>query len=269
MDPLPSPGAPAPARPLVPREHGAYGQLLFPLATALALGRPGLASAALAVAAGLAFVAHEPLLVLLGQRGARARREDRPRARRALAALGLGAAACAAAGLALAPPAARLALALPAALAGAVGALVLLHREKTLAGELVVAAALSSAGLPVALAGGVPLPRAAAAWVAWVLALAAATLGVRVVLARGRAKGGRTAGGAAHAAATVLLVAAGFALAARLGVPAGAAWALLPMALLSLVACLGRVPARRLRELGWAVVGAAAVTMAALVASLR
>jgi hypothetical protein len=36
---------------LLPREHGAYAELGLPLVTGLALGRPGPASAALAVAA--------------------------------------------------------------------------------------------------------------------------------------------------------------------------------------------------------------------------
>src|SRR5689334_17708106 len=62
---------------MIPREHGAYGQLLVPLITALAIGRPGVAAVALAVAIVAAFLAHEPLLVLLGQRGARVARDRR------------------------------------------------------------------------------------------------------------------------------------------------------------------------------------------------
>src|SRR5437762_3573628 len=100
-----------PARPrsLAPKEHGAYGQLGLPLVTGLAMGRPGVAAAALAVAAAAAFVAHEPLLILAGQRGTRARREEGPRAARRLAVLGAAAAISGGAGLALAPSPARLA----------------------------------------------------------------------------------------------------------------------------------------------------------------
>ena len=58
---------------MLPREHGAYGQLLLPVLTAMAMGRPTLAAVALAASAAAAFVAHEPLMVLIGRRGARAR----------------------------------------------------------------------------------------------------------------------------------------------------------------------------------------------------
>src|SRR5512146_2750682 len=60
---------------LLPREHGAYGQFLFPIATALVLGNRGLSAVALTVATSAVFVAHEAVLVLLGQRGGRAARQ--------------------------------------------------------------------------------------------------------------------------------------------------------------------------------------------------
>src|SRR5262245_26094413 len=75
-------------RSLAPREHGAYAELGLPIATALSMGRPGLSPVLLAVAAGAMFAAHESLLVVLGQRGARAQREDGSRAARALTLLG-------------------------------------------------------------------------------------------------------------------------------------------------------------------------------------
>src|SRR5262245_28487506 len=65
---------------MLPREHGAYGQLLFPLVTALAVGWPTVAAYGLAVAGIALFVAHEPLLVVMGQRGVRAEREQTRRA---------------------------------------------------------------------------------------------------------------------------------------------------------------------------------------------
>ncbi|HET7503266.1 MAG TPA: YwiC-like family protein [Kofleriaceae bacterium] len=58
-------------RSLWPREHGAYVQLLAPLATAMVATRPTIAGAAIAAGACLAFLASEPLRVLLGARGAR------------------------------------------------------------------------------------------------------------------------------------------------------------------------------------------------------
>ena len=47
---------------MLPKEHGAYGQLLFPIATALAIGHPGPGAALLSAAALCAFLGHEPLV---------------------------------------------------------------------------------------------------------------------------------------------------------------------------------------------------------------
>ena len=67
---------------LIPREHGAYGQLLMPLLVSLVIGGAAAGALALAAAAVAAFLAHEPLLVLLGQRDGRASRDRNADARR-------------------------------------------------------------------------------------------------------------------------------------------------------------------------------------------
>jgi hypothetical protein len=267
LETAPSPVA-SPQRALVPREHGAYGQLAMPLLTALAIGRPGAAALLLTAATVLAFVAHESLLVVTGQRGRRALEVDGPRARRTLALLGGLALAAGAIGVALAPPAARAALPLPAVLVVAVGWLVVRRLEKTIAGEILVGAALSSGGLVVALAGGAGVREGVACWLTWVLAFGAATLAVQVVLERARSKGRRDPG-LAHAGAALLLVAVAVAGSALAGLPWAAPVALVPTALLSLVVCLARFSPRRLRELGWAMVGSSVLTMVLLVAGLR
>ena len=171
-------------RPLLPREHGAWGQLAMPLLSGLLVGGATPASLLLAAATVLGFLAHEPWLVALGHRGVRAASQDGPRARRAMRRLLAGAAAAALAGAWLAPPAARWALLLPAALSAAVIGLVLARRERTVPGELTVVTAFATAGLVVALAAGAP-PRVAAAIAAtWALAFATSVLAVQVVLAR-------------------------------------------------------------------------------------
>src|SRR5512142_1044751 len=210
-------------RTLIPHEHGAWGQLLLPLVCGLALGRLTAAALLLAAAVVLFFVAHEPLLVVLGQRGARVRAEHGPRARRWLGVLLAAAGAAGVAGLALAPAAARAAVLVPVALAGAVAWLVWRKREKTVLGEVTIAAALASAAAAVALAGA--------------------------------------AGPAGLAAAAAALAASGF--------PAALPVAAAPTLLISLAVCLGRVTPRRLRPLGWALVGSSMVTLAVLVAGLR
>ncbi|HET9598021.1 MAG TPA: YwiC-like family protein [Anaeromyxobacteraceae bacterium] len=255
-------------RALFPREHGAYGQLLMPLATGLALGRPGAAALLIAYAFVVAFVAHESLLVLLGQRGRRALEGDGPVARRVLAILGVQALGAGGAGLVLAPAAARWAVVAPAVLVAAVAWLVVTRREKTIAGEITVGAALSSGGLVVALASGASLRASAAAWLTWVLAFAAATLAVQVVLERARSKGARDPG-LRHLALVVALAASAFGAVPAAGLPLAAALALLPPAALAAAVCAAHLSARRLREVGWAMMGASVVTLAVLVAGLR
>jgi hypothetical protein len=240
----------------------------MPLLTGMALGRLTPGGLALAAAAVLAFAAHEPFLVALGQRGRRALEEDGARARLHVVRLGASSLVLGGAGLAFSPPAARQAALLPLALAIAVAWLVWRKLEKTVAGELLAAAALSSCGLPVALAGGAPLAAALAAWATWLAAFASATLAVQAVLSRSRSRGGRDRGRPAAAATLLLLSLAALAGAHRL-LPWAVALALLPMAALSLALCLLPIEPRRLREAGWGYISASVATMVVLLVGLR
>lgn len=265
--PTPPPAQP-PAASLLPREHGAYGQLAMPLLTGLALARPSAAAFALAAAFVLAFVAHEPMLVVLGQRGKRLRTEEGARAARLLAWLAGLAAVAGAVGIVLAPPAARVALLAPAALG--VGVLLLVWRrlEKTAAGELAVAAALSSCGAVVALAAGVPPGVAFAAFATWILAFGAAIAAVRAILLLLKTKGARDLRALAAALAIAILGGA-WAVAERTALPHAVAVALVPMVAASVALCAIHVPARRLKTVGWAIVAASTLTLVLLVVGLR
>lgn len=172
--------------PLAPREHGAYGQLGFPLLSALITGRPTVAALCLTAGTVAAFLGHEPVLVLLGQRGARAQREGAAEARRRLVACGSIGAVLGVAAVILAPPVARLAMLAPLVAGLLLLPFVLHGREKTLLGELAAVLALTSPGLPVALCSGVPLESALTQSAAWMLGFGAATLGVRAALAERR-----------------------------------------------------------------------------------
>ena len=259
---------PAPShRSLLPHEHGAYGQVALPLVCALSLGRPGTAAALLATGAFAGFLSYEPILVATGNRGRRAREEDGPRARRMAAGLLAAAVALAGAGFVLASPAARLASAVPPLLAIAIALLVRLELERTIAGEIAVAVALSSAGLPVAVASGVTPGTAAAAWLAWCLGFAATTLAVEVVLARAKAPA-RDPGPAA-AAGVLLLQGIAAALSAAGTVPAAVPLAVAPLAFASLAVIVLRVPARRLRVVGWTALAGSTAALAVLLVGLR
>jgi hypothetical protein len=251
---------------LWPREHGAWSQMALPLATALLLGRPGAAAWLLALAAALAFLGHEPALVLLGTRGARARAESGALARRMLLPLGAGALAAGLAGLWLAPAAARLAALAPAALALATALLARRRLEMTTGGEVVAGAAMAAAGLPVALAGGASPRAALAASLAWTLSFALAALAVEAVLARGR-PGARDLG--ARNAWLSAAVLGGSLLLPAAGLPWVVPLALFPIAAFAVGVCLGRVGPQRLRRLGWILVVATLAMLVLLAAGLR
>ena len=173
-------------RSLWPREHGAYGQLAAPLAGALLVHVPTLSAIALAVAACLAFLANEPLLVVLGQRGERMRASHGAAANRRLAALLAGAAVFAIAGLA-GSSAATLEVAVVAAVPGAcLVALAWSRRQHTLYGELLAAVAFSAAAAPVMVAAGMPIGEAFAIWAAWAIGYACSVAAVHRVLVRHR-----------------------------------------------------------------------------------
>jgi len=173
-------------RSLWPREHGAYAQLAAPLATALVLRAPGLPSILLAIAACCAFLANEPLLVVLGHRGPRLRERSGARARRRLAALGIAGAGAAAVGIALAP-AAAIAIAGASALpAAGLIALAWTRAERSIGGELLAAVALPGAAAPVAVASGLPWRQAAVLWGAWAIGYACTVAAVHRVIARHR-----------------------------------------------------------------------------------
>jgi len=270
---MPSPAeSPSPAGrgepSLLPREHGAWGQLATPLVTGLALGRPSASALLLVLGVVLAFLAHEPLLVVLGHRGRRVRDAAGDRALRRLAALGLAAAAAGGLALLLAPPVARLAALAPAALAAPVIPLAAARLEKTTPGELLVASALSACAAPVALAGGAPAAWGWGAAAAWFLSFAAATLPVRATLLWARTRGARetrplaAAGAAAIGAGALALAGAGL-------LPWPAALGVLPTALAATVVALLRLPPQRFTAVGWSLVGASVVALAVMVVGFR
>lgn len=252
-----------PPRSLWPREHGAYGQLFVPLVGALALAHARPAAVLLALAVSAVFLAHEPALVVLGHRGARAQRVDGPRARRRLALLGLGALASGVAGWTLAPPEARWACGLPLALATVLAPFVLARRERTFAGELVAACALCSCALPVQLAGGAPVALAAAVVATWAISFCSATFAVRGVIAAGKRRPS-----AALRSAAVGLAAVGMLLLAHApGSPT--TWlAVGPFGLLGLALAVAPPRPRHLHALGWGLMAASVVSLGTLLFGL-
>jgi len=239
----------------------------MPLVCGLALGTPSLPGVALAAGAFAAFFAHEPLLVVLGQRGRRARVEDGPRALRRLALLGGAAILLGALGLVLAPQDARTAAVIPLSLTLGLVGLVLRKQEKTTAGEAIAATALSSAAMPVALACGASWTQAGLAWLAWSLSFLLATLGVRGVIARNKHQGRLLSNIAIVTAIAVMGATAGLWFAGSL--PAAVPLGVAPFAVLALAGSLMPVHTKHLRRVGWGLIAASVATLGVLIATLR
>jgi YwiC-like protein len=253
---------------LLPREHGAYGQLAFPLIAVMGGGAPGPPALALAIAFMAGFILHEPLLVLLGQRGQRARREQEDAAIRTAVWMG------ATAGLSLAlavyqmRPGARWTVLVPIAFALATVPMVVQRRQKTTTGELHVALALGSCALPAGVASGLSAQEATSCWFVLTLGFWAATLAVRATIALQRREPSATA----RTGAVVLAIAAPFAamwMSSRFAVHPLLWIATLPLSAMALVFAATPPSARRLRTVGWTLVGASAATTILLIALTR
>ncbi len=252
------------ANPLLPREHGAYGQLAVPLATGLVLGRFHLPAVFCATAAVAAFLAHEPLLVELGHRGPKAKREHGTAARIMLMRTLAIACLFGAAGFATAPGLALLA-GLPAfALGTLVLVLVFRRKERSLLGEVLVSITLAAALVPVALAGGAELPRAIGAVVVVAGGFTLVTASVRGVIARSKRDGSAALAWIAGAAAPLAVLAAY--LTTRANVRLGVALGLAPFAAFAVVMAVTRVGPRALTRLGWSLVAASVLASIAVVA---
>lgn len=251
------------ARSLWPREHGAYVQLLVPLVTALLATGATWAGGMLALGAGLAFLASEPLRVVLGGRGPRLRELAGARARSRLALLATLAVIAGGSGLALAP---RPTLWLAAALAPLIGFVMLASRRGTIhtvVGECVAAIALAGAGAPVAVAGGIGLRDALVMWAAWSLAYAATVVVVQHVIAHHRRASSR-----ADARSRIAVVLLCGTLAAWIAAFPLASFAL-PLVIAAVLVLIWVPRATRLRAIGIAFLASSVVAALCAITTIR
>jgi len=175
--------------PIFPREHGAYGQLAFPILTSFFVAGVSAAALLIAVSVVAGFLAHEPLLVLLGHRGARARRDLRRQAAAALLIEGTVAGLGGVLALSLAPAIVRWSSIVPLGAAALLAIAIALEHEKRAFGEVAVALTFSSVAVPLCLAAGAPLRPALSVALAFAAIFVTATLAVRVVILRVRGGG--------------------------------------------------------------------------------
>ena len=259
------------ARVLLPREHGAYGQISLPLATAF--GVAGFSSAGVlfsaAVVAG--FLAHEPAAIVLGFRGARAKRElGSP----AVFSLGVCLMVCCAAMIAAATAIdaeVRWSLLVPAIPAAVLAATQNAGREKTRDGELLAALSFAGVAVPVVLAAGAPPAAALAVAIPFALLFVASTLAVRVVIVRVRS-GGDPREATVTRRATLTLAISSIVL---FGALTAVEWlmpsvliASTPGLLMAAVVAVRPPSPTRLRALGWSLVGVSMLTAVLVVSTL-
>lgn len=258
-------------RTLLPREHGAYAQMAFPLVTALVTCGTSLAAMAWTTFVAAAFVMHEPMFVALGRRGRRLHRERGRHARLATVVIAALATVSLVFAIAAAPAGIRWTAVVPAVPALVVAIAIAADREKSAAGELAVAVTFSAAALPAATFAGGPVTAGLVIATTFALVFAAAVLAVRTVVLGMRAGG---APQAVRATSTVI----------RWGAPVAAfgVWAALghhvspwilpgaagPALLFAEIVAHVRPSAARLRTLGWSIVGVSTFASVVLIAGL-
>lgn len=252
------PPTPGRRRPVLPREHGAYALLLFPLASALLLGAPGGAAAALAVATVLGFLVHPAIVDLASAHRGRSRR---PRAVLALAGLGATTALVA---LVLAPSLARVAFGAFVVGTTCLAGLAAMGHQRSAAFEALAAVVLPSSALPVAIAAEVLPARALACWSIWAVGFLAGCISVRSTIAKRRPP---------HAWVLPTLLASavlGCALSLSNGQVPQSAWlSMAPLVGASILFVACPPHPRYLRATGWAMASASTVTLAIIVGTLR
>jgi YwiC-like protein len=257
---------------LLPREHGAYGQLLFPLVTAYAVA--GVSAPALLIGASAlaGFLAHEPMLVLIGRRGPRAQRDQRAPAIGALAITCTIAALSSIVAFVLAAAAIRWWLLLPLVPGSVLATAIVAGHEKRTTGEVAVALTFACVAVPVCLASGASLRQALSVAIAFASIFVTLTLAVRVVILRVRGGGDVRAERVTRAAVLVmspaLLTALAWTTARRL-----TPWPALAAAAPGLIAALWivwRPPSpTHLRTVGWTLIAISAAAAVILVVGSR
>ena len=257
---------------VLPKEHGAYGQMAFPILTALAIGGLSVPAILTAVAAIAAFLGHEAVAVLAGRRGPRARREAGGLAAFWLVVAATVTATSGLAAIALSAAVARWSFVIPMSGAVLVAWLFAIHQEKSAAGEMAVALTFSSVALPMCVSAGTPWPAGVTVTIAFATLFVGATLAVRVVVLGTRAGGNPRAVHATRVGLGLVMsrVERGVRDAPALVGPVDGARAATAPGVLAALAIASRPPApTELRRLGWTLLIASAVTASMLVFALR
>lgn len=174
-------GPMVPAR-LHPKEHGAYAIVGIPLLVALAIGGLNPVAVLTAVATIAGFIANEPLMILRGRRGERARVAT-PSAFLVLNLLLLTVVVCGGCAFWLGDQSIRAALLATLVFAAAGFALSAFGWQRTLTAQLTGIVGLTLPSAIVLLAGGIEIASVVQFTMAWIVGRIATTIAVRSVVA--------------------------------------------------------------------------------------
>jgi hypothetical protein len=253
---------------MLPREHGAYSQMALPLVTALVIARAAQPVVFIAIAVVCGFLAHEPLVVLLGGRGVRVRRADGSRAAISFAMTATAMVAAGAAAVWVAPVAARWSFLVPVIPAAWVGASLFAKQEKRASAEIAVALAFALSTVPMCLAAGFSVATALSVGAVFGSVYVAGVLCVRAIVIAKRG-GGRPAASRATRRLLVAVVTCsmvGFAIAAsRATLPWMTLIAVAPGLGIALALALRRSPPP-LKTVGWSLALTSAAAALILIA---
>jgi hypothetical protein len=230
---------------LQPKEHGAYAILGVPLVTALVISGFSFAGICVAIAAVAGFLAHEPLLVVWGHRGMRAKNATPGAMRRLLTLLtitiGSGSVA-----LLLGTTSMVTALFGCGMLAASSFVLAMRGQHRTFGGQLWGVIGLSVPCVPILLSGEVPLAQTLEIWLTWLIGFAATTIAVRAVIAAQK-----------RCSTSLYLVSVlGLSVIVAMLATIQHSWviAALPMLVISVYLVLQPPPAKQLKRVGWTLV---------------
>jgi hypothetical protein len=222
---------------------------------------------ALALAAVAGFIAHESLLIVIGQRGQRLRTNEGAVAHKALRLLGGMALVFGAVGFFALTPMARGWLALPVGFAVVMAGLVALGRERTTGGEVVASVGLSAWAVPVAVAGGLPVPGALCIWAVFAAGYVVSTLAVRAVILSHKPRA-TPALRVLTCAASVGFAALGFLVSRALGLSVLLPLALLGFCAMALALAVRPPHPRHLKRIGWSSIAVSVLATGLVLAAL-
>jgi hypothetical protein len=239
---------------LLPREHGAYAEIAFPIVTGVSLGAPSFAAVCFGISAVALFLMHEPVAVLRGIRGTRAREVWIHRARLRTASLAVTAVLAGAAAMVTTSAEGRLAAAVPLGCGVVLLPSFLAGRMKTIAAETLVIGALSATVLPLAISSGVEASLAWSASGVWFVTFLLGTLAVHAIKAK---TGKRVDAQWAIVVAPLLSVATvvvGLFAARSHWLPLGVSLALTLGGIVGIALSVIQIHPRQLKRVGWSLV---------------